>query len=125
MHSADGSLDTSINYDVRANDDKNDKHLTGEERCAGFDAFQAKIKPEVFGEKLGPVENAEVAFVGGKPKFLGRSMVGLTEFTVHIDNAISAADGGGYVGGGAARCMALEHAMQSKASIAENQCFLM
>ena len=38
--------------------------MTGEERCKSFDAFQAKIMPTVFGEKLGPVENAEVAFRG-------------------------------------------------------------
>ena len=50
-------------YYVRANDDASDKHVTGDDRCKGFESFKHKLYADVFGEKVGPVENAKVAFV--------------------------------------------------------------
>ena len=68
------------------------ENMTGDERCKalwGFESFKQKLYPEVFGEKIRPVENAEVAFVNGKPKFFGRSTIGLVEFTVNISTTPS------------------------------------
>ena len=85
--------------------------MTGDERCKGFEQFQLMLQPGIFGEKVGPVENAEISFATGKPKYLGRSAVGLVEFTCNVDNAISAADGGGFAGAGVGRCLELEQAI--------------
>ena len=112
-------------YYVRANDDASEKNMTGDERCGGFESFKQKLYPEVFGEKVGPVENAEVAFVNGKPKFLGRAAVGVVEFTANIDNAVPLASGGGFEGGGAPRSKRLEESIMSKGAVEAAGAFLM
>ena len=99
--------------------------MTGDERCKGFESFKQQLYPDVFGEKIGPVENAEVAFMNGKPKFLGRSTVGLVEFTVNIDNAIPATHGGGFEGDGVPRSMRLEQSIMAKGGVDAAGAFLM
>ena len=83
------------------------------------------LQPGIFGEKIGPVENAEISFATGKAKYLGRSAVGLVEFTCNVDNAISAADGGGFAGAGVGRCLELEQAILKLGAIDKARAFLM
>jgi hypothetical protein len=108
-----------------ANTAESDKPMTGDERCKGFEQFQSMLQPGIFGEKIGPVENAEISFATGKPKYLGRSAVGLVEFTANVDNVRPAADGGGTAGGGAARCLELERAIQKPGAVEQSRSFLL
>ena len=47
-------------YYSLANTGESDKPMTGDERCKGFEQFQSMLQPGIFGEKVGPVENAEI-----------------------------------------------------------------